>query len=288
MRAILMFEASERVNAQKGLDGLAENENFIRNHPTGTGRISGMVSVHTTFTCSLPFLQRGATLASKLSAQIHMHICESRYEAMHCLRNYGKLPFEVYESIGFLGPNVLASQAVDIQHREIPLIARRGVKISHQPVGNSLRGGGIAPVPDYLAHGMTVGMGTDPRFRYMDVIRAALWIHRAHSSDPNVMSTLTVFDLATAGGAQAIGLDNLGTLEKGNLADIILMDGDFIFPSNTTNLLELILAERDAGHIKSVIIDGEMVMRDRQLLTLDMDEVSNHFNQVVKRLFDFP
>jgi len=287
MRAVLMFEASERVSAQKGLDGLAENESFIRNHPTGKGRISGMVSVHTTFSCSLPFLQRGAELARKLGAQVHMHICESRYEAIHCLRTYGKLPFEVYDSIGYLGPNVLASQANDVQNREIPLIAERGVKISFQPGGVSV-GNLLAPVEDYLAHGITVGIGTDPMFRYMEAIRQAIMLPRARKFDPNIMPIQTVLELATSGGARAIGLENLGTLEKGNLADILLMDGDFMLPTTAFNLYEMILAERDAGHISSVLIDGEMVMRDRQMLTMDIDEVRTDFHHVVKRLYDFP
>lgn len=287
MRAVLMFEASERVSAQRGLDGLAENESFIRNHPTGKGRISGMVSVHTTFTCSLPFLQRAADLARKLGAQIHMHICESRYEAIHCLRTYGKLPFEVYDSIGYLGPNVLASQANDVQNREIPLIAERGVKISFQP-GGALVGNLVAPVEGYLAHGMTVGIGTDPRFRYLDAIRQAMLVPRVRLSDPNIMSTPTVLDIAASGGARAIGLDNLGTLEKGNLADIILMDGEFMLPTTAANLLEMILVERDGEHIRSVFIDGEMVMRDRQLLTMDIDKVKADFYRVVKRLYGFP
>lgn len=287
MRAILMFEASERVSAQRGLEGLAENESFVRNHPTGKGRISGMVSVHTTFTCSLPFLQRAAALASKLGTQIHMHICESRYEAIHCLRTYGKLPFEVYDSIGYLGPNVLASQANDVRSREIPLIAERGVKISFQP-GGVLVGNLAAPVADYLDHGITVGIGTDPRFRYMEAIRQAMLVPRVHQSDPNIMPTQTIFDMATNGGAKAIGLENLGSLEKGNLADIVLMDGDFLLPTTAFNLYEMILLERDAGHIRSVLIDGEMVMRDRQLLTLDLDEVKSDFHRSVKRLYDFP
>ncbi len=287
MRAILMFEASERVDAQKGLDGLAENENFIRNHPTGKGRISGMVSVHTTFTCSLPFLKRGADLANKLGTMVHMHICESRYEAIHCLRTYGKYPFEVYDSIGYLGPNVLASQANDVQYREIPLIANKGVKISFQP-GGALVGNLVAPVENYLAHGMTVGIGTDPRFRYLEAIRQAMLCPRVRTSDPNIMSTQTVFNMATSGGARAIGLDNLGTLEKGNLADIILMDGNFMLPATESNLLDMILAERDGEHIRSVLIDGEMVMRDRQMLTMDIEEVKSNFHRVVKRLYNFP
>ncbi len=213
-----------------------------------------------------------------------MHISESRYEALHCLRTYGLLPFEVYDSIGFLGPDVLASQAVHVREREIPLIAERGVKVSHQPLSNAEPGCGVAPIPDYLAHGMTIGVGTDGLINdFFEVMRGAIMIHRAHRVDGTVMPPSTVLNLATASGARAIGLADLGTLEPGNLADVILVDTDFSAPITLENLIDLVVLYRSPKDVDTVFIDGEAVVREGRLLTLDEEEIKEEARRVAKK-----
>ena len=287
MRAVLMFEATERVSPENAEMGLEENARFVRENPTGKGRISGMMCVHTTFSCSLPYLKKARKLADELGSHIHMHISESRYEALHCLRTYGKLPFEVYDSIGFLGPDVLASQAVHVREREIPLIAERGVKISHQPLSNAEPGCGVAPIPEYLAHDMTLGIGTDGLINdYFEVMRGAIMIQRAHRVDGTVMPPRTVLDMGTASGARAIGLDQLGTLESGHLADLILVDADFSAPLTPDNLIDLLILYRSSHHVDTVIVDGTPVMRAGQLLTLDEQEVRADARQVTRKYWE--
>jgi 5-methylthioadenosine/S-adenosylhomocysteine deaminase len=196
IRAVLCFEATERVSEKNAQMGLDENVNFIRNNPSGKGRLTGMMCVHTTFSCSLPFLKKGRKLADKLGSFIHMHLSESRYEALHCLRTYGKLPFEVYEEIGFLGKDVLASQCVHVRAREIPIMAKYGVNVSHQPMSNADPGCGVAPVPIYLVNGIRVGLGSDGHNKnHFEVLRSAIHIHRAHLVDGTVMSPKTVFEI---------------------------------------------------------------------------------------------
>lgn len=286
LRAVLMFEATERVSPENARLGLEENARFIRDHPTGKGRVSGMMSIHTTFSCSLPYLKQARKLADELGSSLHMHISESRYEALHCLRTYGKLPFEVYDDIGFLGPDVLASQAVHVREREIPLIAERGVKVSHQPLSNAEPGCGVAPIPEYLAHGMTVGIGTDGLINdYFEVMRGAVMIHRAHRVDGTVMPPSTVLDLGTAAGARAIGLEGLGTLEVGNLADVVLINADFSAPITPENLLDLVVLYRSPHDVRTVIVDGQVVMEDGRLLTLDEEEVRSEARRVAKQVW---
>jgi cytosine/adenosine deaminase-related metal-dependent hydrolase len=287
MRAVLTFEATERVGPENADLGLEENARFIRENPTGKGRISGMMSIHTTFSCSLSYLKRARKLADELGSHLHMHISESRYEALHCLRTYQKLPFEVYDEIGFLGPDVLASQAVHVREREIPLIAERGVKLSHQPLSNAEPGCGVAPVPDYLAHGMTLGLGTDGLLNdHFEVMRGSILIQRAHRVDGTLMPPHTVFDMATASGARALGLEELGTLEVGNLADVVIMDADFSAPVSPENLLDLLVLYRGAADVNTVIIDGRIVMREREVLTLDEEQVKAEARRSARRVWE--
>jgi 5-methylthioadenosine/S-adenosylhomocysteine deaminase len=287
MRAVLMFEATERVSPENAQLGLDENARFVRDNAPGKGRLSGMMCVHTTFSCSLPYLKKARKLADDLGACIHMHISESRYEALHCLRTYGKLPFEVYESIGFLGPDVLASQAVHVREREIPLIAERGVKLSHQPLGNAEPGCGVAPVPEYLAHGMTLGMGTDGLINdYFEVMRGAIMIHRAHRADGTVMPPRIVFDLGTTSGARALGLHDVGALEKGKLADVVLVEAGFSAPVTQENLIDLMVLYRSPHHVHTVIVDGVPVMKAGRLLTLDEESVKSEAQRVAEAIWD--
>jgi len=286
MRAILSFEASERVSEKYGQLGLEENASFIRNHPTGRSRISGMMSVHTTFSGSLPFLKKGRQLAVKLGSFIHMHLSESQYEALHCLRNYCMLPFEVYEAIGFLGKDVLASQCVHVRPREIPIMARHGVNVSHQPMSNASSGRGIAPVTDFLANGIPVGIGTDGNCRnHFEVLRSAFLIQRAHLLDGTVVPPNTLFDMATATGARAIGMDDTGTLKKGNLADMILLESNFSMPVTLNNLISLVINFRDPQDVNTVIIDGELVMKDRKLVTMDEEQVRTDAQAIAQRVW---
>jgi len=92
LRAVMTFESSERVSPENGKLGLQENERFIRQNPPGKSRISGMVCAHTTFSCSLDFLKEARRLADRLGAFVHIFLSESRFEPLHCLREYDKLP----------------------------------------------------------------------------------------------------------------------------------------------------------------------------------------------------
>lgn len=286
LRAVMMFEATERVSPENGQLGLKENERFIRQNPTGRGRISGMVSAHTTFSCSLPFLKEARKLADNLSAFLHIFACESRFESMHCLRTYGKLPFEVYDDIGFLGPDVLASMAVHVRGREIPLLASKNVKIAHIPLSAANPGVGVAPISDFLAHGMTVGLTTYPFFNYFETMRATIWMHRAHYEDSGIMPVSTVLDMATAGAARAIGIDTqVGTLEAGKFADLLLVNTNFIPLVRPENLMEMVVFHRNSIDINSVMIDGEFVMTNGKVRTVDEEYAKEEVRNVAEKLW---
>lgn len=274
MRAVLTFEATERVSPQNGQLGLAENERFIAQHPAGKSRLSGMICVHTTFTCSLPFFRCARDLADRLGTGIRMHASESRYETLHCLRSYGKLPFEVYEDIGFLGPDVLASLAIQVHPREVALAARRGVKIAHIPRAGANPGCGVAPLSSYIANNMTIGISTYPQFNPFETMRITQWIQRSHTQDGNLLPSAHVLDLMTRSAARAIGLDGVGELKEGMLADLILVNAGFVSPVTETNLIDLIISQRDAVHVDTVMIDGEIVLQKGRLLTLDFEQVN--------------
>jgi cytosine/adenosine deaminase-related metal-dependent hydrolase len=277
IRGILSFEATERVSEENAELGLTENLEFIRTcRAESSGRdgpplLSGLMCFHTTFTCSAPFIERAFALAAEEGVPVHMHVSEGTYEPEQSLALYGVRPLEYYDRLGVAGPDMLASQCVQITPEEIEIIARRGVRVTHMPLSNCEVGGGIAPVPDLLAAGVTVGLGSDGYITdFFEVMRGAFLIHKAHRRDPRVMPANDVWRLATEGGARAIGLDRVGRLAPGWQADLQLIDAVFPTPANVENLYEQLLLYRNANHVRMVMVAGQVRVRDGRVLGADV------------------
>jgi 5-methylthioadenosine/S-adenosylhomocysteine deaminase len=270
LRGVLSFEATQRVSDENGQLGLRENADFVDScHRTG-GLVSGMMCYHTTFTCDEHFIRQAFDLAAEREAMVHMHCAEGRHEPDWCLQQYGKRTVEVYGDWGVLGPQMLASQCVQITPREIELLAAHGVKASHMPLSNCEVGGGFAPVPEMLAAGVTVGLGTDGYVNnFFALMRGAFLMHKARLEDPGIMPARTVWHMATRGGAEALGLDRVGALHPGFSADLVLVDTDLPTPVSAGNLWDQLLLWRDPQHVDAVMCAGRWLMRDKRIPDVD-------------------
>jgi cytosine/adenosine deaminase-related metal-dependent hydrolase len=225
---------------------------------------------HTTFTCSAAFIQQAAALAADEGAPVHMHVSEGTYEPEQALQRFGMRPLEYYDALGVAGPGMLASQCVQITPEEIEIIARRGVRVTHMPLSNCEVGGGIAPAPDLIAAGATVGLGSDGYITdFFEVMRGAFLIHKAHRQDPRVMPAGVVWQLATEGGARAIGLERVGRLAPGWQADLQLIDAIFPTPTTVGNLYEQLLLYRNHTDVRAVMVAGQVRVRDGLVLGVD-------------------
>ena len=264
IRGILSFEATERLSLENGQRGLQENLEFVRtferfNAERSTSNlVSGLMCFHTTFTCSAAFIRQAFEMAAGEGALVHMHVSEGTYEPEQMLKRFGMRPFEYYEWLGVAGPSMLASQCVQISPMEIDIIARRGVRVTHMPLSNCEVGGGIAPVPDLVAAGVTVGLGSDGYITdFFEVMRGAFLIHKAHRQDPRVMPANLVWRLATEGGARALGLERVGRLAPGWQADLQLIDASFSTPATVGNLYDQLLLYRNHTHVRAVMVAGQ-------------------------------
>lgn len=261
MRAILSFEATERLSATNGLLGLQENYNFTSRRKADLGLIEGLICFHTTFTCSEEFILRAFRMAAKLGCQVHMHVSEGTYEPEQMLAKKQLRTIEYYDSLGVLGENVLASQCVQLSANEIDLLARRGVHVSHMPLSNCEVGGGIAPVPQLCAAGVTVGLGSDSYIdNFFEVMRAAMLIHKANQTDPRLMPASLVYYLATEGGARALKLHRVGRISVGWKADLQLVDAVFPTPAKEWNLYDQLILYRNPEHVRLVMVNGKVLL----------------------------
>jgi cytosine/adenosine deaminase-related metal-dependent hydrolase len=248
--------------------GVQENFNFTSQRQSQGSLIQGMMCFHTTFTCSEEFIHQAFRMAHKLNCQVHMHVSEGTYEPEQMLEKKQMRTIEFYDRIGVLNSNTLASQCVQISDKEIGLIADRGVHVSHMPLSNCEVGGGIAPIPQLCAAGVTVGLGSDSYIdNFFAVMRGAFLIHKANQRDPRVMPASLVYYLATEGGARALNLDRVGKIAVGWKADLQLIDANFPTPAADWNLYEQLILYRDPEHVRLVMVNGKIVSENGESRT---------------------
>ena len=242
-----------------------------RNHPL----ITVTLDPHAVYTCSPDLLIRLGALAREEGALYVIHLSENEEEVRTCRERYGRTPVEHLEALGLLGPQVVAAHCVIVSGAEIALLAERGVKVAHCPESNLKLASGIAPVVRMLAAGITVGLGTDGSASNNDVdmfgeMNTAAKIHKVACMDPTAMNAATTLHAATLGGAAVLGAEaTIGSLEVGKKADCIVLD---LNQPHLTPIYHpvshLVYAARGSDVLHSVI-GGRVVMRDRQLQTLD-------------------
>jgi 5-methylthioadenosine/S-adenosylhomocysteine deaminase len=266
LRAILSFEATQRMSEENGLLGLQENLDFTSARIKQGGLIQGMMCFHTSFTCSPEFIIKAFEMSKSLDCLFHMHCSEGTYEPQYCLEHYGQQPVKYYDRLGVLGPKMLASQCVQLDSEEIALLAERGAQVSHMPLSNCEVGGGIAPIPQLAAAGVTVGLGSDSYIdNFFEVMRGAFLIHKAAQQDPRLMPASQVYYMATEGGARALHLPWVGKLDIGWKADLQLIDAAFPTPAAEWNLYDQLILYRNPEHVRLVMVHGKILLQDGDL-----------------------
>ncbi|MFZ4848332.1 MAG: amidohydrolase family protein [Caldilinea sp.] len=289
IRAVLSFEATERVSPANGQLGLQENANFVRSCQEQGGLLSGLICFHTTFSCSAEFIQQAHALGAELGVPVHMHCSEGIHEPEYALQQFGMRPLEYYDRLGVATSRMLASQCVQLSEREIAIMAERGVRMTHMPLSNCEVGAGIAPVPELVAAGVPVGLGSDGYVNdFYEVVRGTFLIHKAHKQDPRVMPAPLVWYLATEGGARALGLENVGRLEPGWQADLQLVDTRMPTPSEEHNLYDQLVLWRNQSHVQLVMVAGQLRVREGKVLGADEATILANAHAAARRLWALP
>ncbi len=296
LRGVLSFEATERMGAANGQSGLDENIRFIEacradaGSPGAGGRVSGAMCIHTTFTCSEPFIRQAFEAAEDLDVFCHAHVNEGVHEGLWCEEHHGMRTMEFYERIGAASPRFQASQCVQLSPREIDIIANSGVRVSHMPLSNCEVGGGIAPVLEMLGRGVTVGLGSDGYLNDMfAVMRGAFLLHRAATLDPGAISAAAVLHMATEGSARTLGLQRVGRLEPGWHADLQLVDVDgprgLPTPVEDHNLLDQLVLWRNGSHVSRVMVGGDWIVDGGEVIGADMEALRARTLEQAARLW---
>jgi 5-methylthioadenosine/S-adenosylhomocysteine deaminase len=241
--------------------------------------VSIAVEPHSLFTCSPDLLMAANELALKYEVPLIIHVAETLKEVSEVKTRYGKGPVEHLNSMGLLGPHFIADHCVHLEKVDIKRMAEHGAKVVHNPESNMKLASGIAPVPEMIAQGVIVGLGTDgcasnnnlDLFTEMDM---AAKLHKIHTMNPTVMDALTVMKMATIDGANALGIgERTGSLEMGKKADIIVVDTNKPHLTPLYNPYSHLVYAARGNDVCHAVINGRLVMEDRKLLSLDLDEI---------------
>jgi 5-methylthioadenosine/S-adenosylhomocysteine deaminase len=207
---------------------------------------------------------------------ISAHVAESK-SVVDCVgREHGKNGVvEFLHEFGLVAKNSIFAHSVHVSKDEIRVLKETGASVSHNPVSNMMLGDGVAPVVEMLREGVNVGLGTDGAASnhsqdLFDTMKAASLLQKVHHQDAGVIKPYQVLHMATAGGAEALGLGEIcGSIEVGKRADLILVDVNTVHNQPVNNIFSQIVHCAKASDVKTVIVNGEILMRDRQLTGLD-------------------
>lgn len=237
------------------------------------------VFCHSPLTCSDLTLRDAWKISNERSLPIQIHLSETAEEVQEIIRKTGKRPVEYLDQIGLIAPGLIASHGVHLSGSEMECMGEKGVKMVHVPESNMKLGSGVAKVTRMMRIGLTVGLGTDGCSSNNDLdlfceMDSAAKLAKVFDLDPLSLKAEEVLKMATVWGATVLGLEKeIGTLEKGKKADIIVVDlsGPHLCP--VYNPISALVYSANGADVRDVIVNGRILMKDRKFISLDQDEV---------------
>jgi len=259
-------------------------------HGAAQGRLRWCFAPRFAPSCTGPLLRAVSDLAARAGAMIHTHAAETPLELQIAKEQTGQDEISYLDSVGISGPRAALAHCVWVDEEGIRRLARQQTNVVHCPSSNLKLGSGIAPVPEMLAAGCRVALGADgaPCNNRLDAFAemrlAALIQKPRHGSD--ALPAAQVLELATLGGARALGLENeIGSIEPGKKADLVVLDltGPHAVPEEAEVISRLVYAAR-ASDVRHVIVDGRTVVRDGKLKTAKVEEIRREANKWARTL----
>jgi 5-methylthioadenosine/S-adenosylhomocysteine deaminase len=252
--------------------------------------ISPGLFCHSPVTCSDKTLKRAMKISRDFSLPLQIHLSETSEDVSEIMNRTGQRPVHYLDKIGVLNDDLIAAHAVHLNDEEMELLSRKGVKIVHSPESNMKLSSGVARVSEMVGMGMTVGLGTDgcasnnnlDLFQEMDT---AAKLAKVFTLNPVNMDAGTVLKMATSWGAKILGLEKeTGTIEKGKKADIIVVDLQAPHLVPLYNPLSAIVYSASGADVKDVIVNGEILMKERTFRTLDPVEIIERVTAISREI----
>ena len=285
---IIKFPVSDNKTPEAAL---AYTETFIKkwkNDPL----IVPAAAPHAPYTLETATLKAIKAQSDRLDSAVVIHVAETKKERDDILAQYGKTPAAYLDSIGFLSNRMIAAHSVWLTSDEVDIYKQRGVGSAHCPTSNMKLASGVAPIPEMLRKDVAVGLGTDGAASNNDLnmweeMDLAAKLHKVSSNDPKTLPAEQAFEMATIRGARALHLDKItGSLEPEKRADLVIVDMDSLHQTPYFNIYSSLVYATKADDVRTVIINGKIVMLDRRLLTLNERAIKIDANAYRKKIID--
>ena len=310
LRASLCYEVTDRDGPERARAGIAENVRFARrisgsklpasdseeaqpetsNPKPGTPHLAASFGLHASLTLSDETLADCVAAARELDLGFHVHVAEDVADQEDSLRKSDKRVVHRLHDAGILGPRTLAVHCVHVDEGEIRTLAETGTWVTHQPRSNMNNGVGVAPVEEMVRRGVRVALGNDGFSNNMFAeMKAAYLVHKLARRDPRAMPGDLVMRLAYENNAALARVFwpelTLGTLAPGAAADLVFLDYHPTTPLTAGNLPWHLLFGVEASMITATVCGGRVLMRDRQLLTLDEEEITARSRELAAQVW---
>jgi 5-methylthioadenosine/S-adenosylhomocysteine deaminase len=274
-QTIIQFPVAD---AKTPSEGIARAAAYLRAW-AGDELIVPAIAPHAMYTLDAATLKAVRAAADRERAPVLIHLAETATEVQTARERYKQTPVEFLESIGFWGPRTIAAHGVHLTDADIKVLARRRVSVSHNPESNMKLASGTAPVPALRRAGVVVGLGTDGAASNNDLdmfeaMRQAAFLQKHATGDPRALPARAAVAMATIDGARALGMDReIGSLEPGKRADLIVVSMASARQVPLYDPYSHLVYVTRGDDVRTVVVNGRIVMRDREVLTLNEEEV---------------
>ncbi|MCF8063047.1 MAG: amidohydrolase [Deltaproteobacteria bacterium] len=271
-------------------DNLAVGRAFMERWHGFSERITPGLFCHSPSTCSESTMRDASAVSREFGSPLQTHLSETGGEVEEIVKRTGERPVLYLDRIGVLTPDLIAAHAVHVEAEEISLLAERRVRIAHVPESNMKLASGTAPIHKFLKAGIRVGLGTDgcASNNNLDLIQemdTAAKLSKVFDKDPTHVSAEAALRMATSGGAAVMGLEReIGTLEAGKRADLIVIDLDRPHLQPLYNPVSTIVYSATGADVRHTVVDGEVLMRDRRFTGIDPEEIMARVEAIARTI----
>lgn len=253
-------------------------------------RIKVYVSAHAPYTCNPSTIQMCVDLAKELNTGLHIHLSETLTEEKTIQERYGQSATEYLNDLDVFDVPVVLAHGIYISDSDIEILKHAKGGISHNPISNCKLSSGICNVVKLRENGINVGLGTDgigstTTLDMFEEMKTAAYLQKVNTMEPTSINAYDILKMATIEGAKVLGLDNeIGTIEVGKKADLILIKTDKIHLCPENDICTNIVYSANGADVDTVIIDGNTIMQNRKILNLDEKIVMKNVKQIAKKL----
>lgn len=295
-----IIEAIEKMNVRANVswcvtDGSIRDKfdktiEYAKKYNVPNSKIKVWVSPHAPYTCSPETIKRCVEVAKELNTGIHVHLAETQDEVNTIKEQYKKTPTEYLNDLGVFDVKTVLAHGIYLSESDIEIIKNKDTGIAHNPVSNCKLSSGICDITGLSKKGINIGIGTDGSGSTTSLdmfleMKIAAYLQKVSKMEPTVITAFEVLKMATINGAKMMGLaDEIGTVEVGKKADLILIDikKPHLYPNN--DIITNLVYSANGADVETVIIDGNVVMENRIMNGIDEQEIYREIDEIAQRL----